>query len=545
LKVAGIPGPPPVKQTSCQHKNVLKIGTRIAKDKVQRKKRQKIDSRTDMKISSQTIQQLNLINHCLLNGDGGSVEKILTNGPIETLLSQEAISYARIENKKPLTLLLCTLATNNDIEPDRAQNWLDIYQSLVNKQLTQYVNDLPKGNVLKEIIESIIATSELTVSQIRLYKGSKKEWLDSVEICMDFNQWKIAEIMVCNTAKFQDKNQWFQDLIPILASRHKHYVNEIGNKKTDVDYRILVKLYDFCAIYASKNQQSKLAASMQQLQAGALEVNHKYEEAITLLKKIQYKSNSLNTNFSIARCYCKLDKHIECLDYLDKSIDGLIKEKVTSNTKENDTEKEKIKDNKFEIKASKALKDLAIISAKKNVPFFLVSGTLLGYAREGKLLSHDKDIDIGILGWENQYELSLAIKQSGVFSLEIEFLKGQKTYFIPIKHLATGIWIDIFVYHEENDHLVTGVDFFFGHQQTFKFSKFDLKEIDFLDVKMFAPSNIEKNLDENFGNWKIPDKGYISHLESPSTMNSQSTDYQITTRMQVLAAIKSKDILKL
>jgi hypothetical protein len=92
---------------------------------------------------------------------------------------------------------------------------------------------------------------------------------------------------------------------------------------------------------------------------------------------------------------------------------------------------------------------------------------------------------------------------------------------------------------------VTGVDFFFGHQQTFQFSKFDLKEIDFLGVKMYAPSNIEKNLEENFGDWRHPDKGYISHLESPSTMNLDDYDYQITLRMQILGAIKSKDIEKL
>jgi phosphorylcholine metabolism protein LicD len=284
---------------------------------------------------------------------------------------------------------------------------------------------------------------------------------------------------------------------------------------------------------------------MKLLQAAALEVDQKYDEAIKLLKKIQHKGNPLNINFSMARCFCKLKKTTECIDYLDKSIDNLLKEKLNSKMDKVEIKEKQEKDSKFELRASKALKDLAIISSKKNIPFFLVSGTLLGYAREGKLLSHDKDIDIGILGWENQFELSLAVKQSGIFSLEVDFLKGKKTYFIPIKHIATGIWIDIFVYHEQNDHLVTGVDFFFGHQQTFEFTKFDLKEIDFLGVKMYAPSNIEKNLDENFGNWKIPDKGYISHLESPSTMNKHSVDYQITTRMQVLAAIKSKDILKL
>jgi hypothetical protein len=139
----------------------------------------------------------------------------------------------------------------------------------------------------------------------------------------------------------------------------------------------------------------------------------------------------------------------------------------------------------------------------------------------------------------------LAIKQSGFFNLEIGFLKGQKKYFIPIRHIATGVCIDIFVYHEDQDKLITGVDFFFGQQQTFAFSKFNLNKVNFLGVEMYVPDNFESNLKENFGDWRRPDKGYISHLESPSTMNLDGYDYQITLRMQILGGIKTKDIEKL
>jgi tetratricopeptide (TPR) repeat protein len=498
-----------------------------------------------MKISNQTIQQLNHINHCLLNGDGGSVEKILTNGSLETLLSQDAIAFARIEDKKPLILLLCTLAANNEVEPERAQHWLDLYQSIVNKQLTPNIASLANGNVLKEVIQSAITGTTPTVSNIRAFRGNKREWLDSVEICMDQNQWQMAEIMVCNTTKFNDKNQWYQELSKNLADRYKHYVNEQDVQRVNVSYKTLSKLYEACSKYAKQYHQIKLTMALQQLEAGTLEMDGRYEEALKILKKLEEKSNSLNIKFSTSRVYCKLKNYGNCIEYLDKSIATLVQEKTNTETNAQEQTKEQTKDGDFEILASRALKDLAIISKKKNVPFFLVSGTLLGYAREGKLLAHDKDIDVGIIGWENQYELSLAIKQSGLFNLEIGFLKGQKTYFIPIRHIATGVCIDIFVYHEDQDKLITGVDFFFGHQQTFAFSKFSLSKVNFLGVEMYVPDNFENNLEENFGNWRNPDKGYISHLESPSTMNLDGYDYQITLRMQILGAVKSKDIEKL
>jgi tetratricopeptide (TPR) repeat protein len=363
---------------------------------------------------------------------------------------------------------------------------------------------------------------------------------------MDQNQWEMAELMVCNTTKFNDKHQWYQDLSKSLADRYKHYVNEQGVQRVNVSYKTLSKLYEACSKYAKQYNQIKLTMALQQLDSGTLEMDGRYEEALKILKKLEANSHSLNIKFSLSRIYCKLKKYDDCIEYLDKSIDALIHEKI--NTEANEPVEKKEHNNNshnFEILASQALKDLAVISNKKNIPFFLVSGTLLGYAREGKMLSHDKDIDVGIIGWENQYELSLAIKQSGLFNLEIGFLKGQKTYFIPIRHIATGVCIDIFVYHEDKDKLITGVDFFFGHQQKFAFSKFNLNKVNFLGVEMYVPDNYESNLEENFGDWRYPDKGYISHLESPSTMNLDGYDYQITLRIQILGAIKSKDLEKL
>ena len=87
------------------------------------------------------------------------------------------------------------------------------------------------------------------------------------------------------------------------------------------------------------------------------------------------------------------------------------------------------------------------------------------------------------------------------------------------------------------EKMVTGVDFFFGYRQTFAFTPFALKEIEFMGVKMYAPENAELNLEENFGNWRVPDPSYISHLESPSTVDKGGLPFMLTARLSAIAAM--------
>jgi hypothetical protein len=139
----------------------------------------------------------------------------------------------------------------------------------------------------------------------------------------------------------------------------------------------------------------------------------------------------------------------------------------------------------------------------------------------------------------------MALQESGLFTVSAEYLKGQDTFYIPIKHNATGMWIDVFVYHPQDGYWVTGVDFFFGYRQTFAFTPFDLRDIEFLGVTMQAPANAELNLTENYGNWREPDASYLSHLESPSTMDKGNLAYMLTARLAMLSACLKKQELKI
>jgi len=169
---------------------------------------------------------------------------------------------------------------------------------------------------------------------------------------------------------------------------------------------------------------------------------------------------------------------------------------------------------------------------------------LLGYARNGSLLSHDKDVDVGVMGWESQFDVAATLLQSKLFRVPLKYLKGKSCYFLPIIHQNTDVNIDIFFYRSQGDKLVTGVNHSFGYLQEFSFSKFDLQKIKFLGTDFYAPENIELNLRENFGNWRIPDKNYISHLESPSTIDVGGQVYMIVARINLLAAMISKDRIK-
>jgi hypothetical protein len=282
-----------------------------------------------------------------------------------------------------------------------------------------------------------------------------------------------------------------------------------------------------------------------------LETDGDLDRAIEQLQVLDPAQNTLALQLDLARCYCKQGRAQASIDRLDRAIEILVSSQNASETLSADalegTRPEGAKVEKsFDVKkASRALSDLTRMANEKGTPVFLVSGTLLGYVREGQLLAHDKDIDVGIVGWENQYNLCMALQETGLFTVSTQHLKGKDTFYIPIKHNDTGMWIDVFVYHPQGSHWVTGVDFFFGYRQTFAFTPFELQEIEFLGVKMQAPANAELNLTENYGNWRVPDASYLSHLESPSTMDKGNLAYMISSRMLMLSALLKKQNLKI
>jgi hypothetical protein len=505
-----------------------------------------------MKLTSEMHRVLALINAALMKGDESALAAAFEGVDLKELLSQETIAVTRALGKKPMTLLLCTLAEQNEVEKTRARFWLDCYQSIVNGSLADGIGQLSNHHIAKFVV--IALSSRISINQDYLsgkkLKGNPQAWQDALELLIDHKDWPSAyELLKHLGKKSADTEIWLQ-ISKSLSRRHPLYVDESGQAQVDVDYSILAKIYGMCADAAHNAKVIPVKKALLQLAASALETGGNYAHAIEQLDRLDPGKKSLSIQLDMARCFCKKNQYLQSLEKLDRVLDVYAEsqnaDEITSNK---DLSHDRPNDDgdhaSFDIgKASQALSDLSRMANDKKTPVFLVSGTLLGYVREGQLLSHDKDIDVGIVGWENQYKLCMALQESGLFTVSAQYLKGKDTFYIPIKHNATGMWIDIFVYHEIQGRWVTGVDFFFGYRQTFAFTPFTLKSIQFLGVEMNVPENSELNLTENYGNWQKPDSGYISHLESPSTMDKGGLQYMITARLTLISACIKKQNLK-
>ncbi|MFZ7343574.1 tetratricopeptide repeat protein [Avibacterium volantium] len=158
-------------------------------------------------------------------------------------------------------------------------------------------------------------------------------------------------------------------------------------------------------------------------------------------------------------------------------------------------------------KAAIALSALKQSFDKYNIPFFLISGTLLGCIRENKLLSHDKDIDVGVWSDFSIEQLSNILRESGCFYI----LPIYSPDVLVIRHV-NGINIDIFRhYREENDYWHA------GGKTKWHNTPFELMARSFLGNQYLIPKNYEVYLVENYGpDWRKPKLDFDSALDTPN-----------------------------
>jgi len=156
--------------------------------------------------------------------------------------------------------------------------------------------------------------------------------------------------------------------------------------------------------------------------------------------------------------------------------------------------------------AAVALKDINRVLRANGMKPFLVSGTLLGRIREGQLLAHDNDIDIGLMDDVDENTAARVLGASGYFHL----LPRRVGDCLRVKHL-NGIAIDVFLHYTDNGTVWHG-----GTKARWYNTPFGLTETTFLGERFWIPDAPERYLEENYGDWRTPIVNFDSTLDTPN-----------------------------
>lgn len=171
-------------------------------------------------------------------------------------------------------------------------------------------------------------------------------------------------------------------------------------------------------------------------------------------------------------------------------------------------------------------------------PFFFDMGTLLGIVREGRLLKHDMDIDLGVIVQsEADKEKIKELLTSFDAQLKYEYVV-QELGVIEQSYLYQGVKFDISYYYREADQDVCYL-MYRDPEKTYSDLQMDVVQLTcpaitattkvaFQGLKVNAPANPEAYLAVRYGeNWRIPDKKYV-YWKGPSTRFTSYTGEQVT-----------------
>lgn len=488
------------------------------------------------------------IEQLLQSRDYAALETLVIEEMPKDLLSEPTLDAARVLRQDATVIFLASLAVENLPKPFRFQAWLAVYQSIGRGESSAELGALPARQPLRLVAEAVVRKTTIDAAALKKGHGPLDEWFHAAELAIDQLRFDLLEQVVRELVRRKlDAQEWLR-FTRVLFNRHSFIpqtaVNDaLGRCYSRIRDHLIVRLP------AVDKVRSRLAlfAAHCHFHSG------NYPAAIEAAMSATTVEDRIHAAFDIARSHCFSGQLDQSLVWLDRLVELMCAhgplhapQPAAPLRRPDEPEPDKEARNAFDpVQASGALLDLQNALEPIGKKAFLVSGTLLGFHREGGLLAHDKDIDVGIIGWEDQYEVANALLQSGRFGLDARRLRGSKAYHIPVRHIETRVSIDIFVYHEEDGKLVTGVESYFGYLQKFAFTPFGLTKAGFLGIEFYVPDDIERNLAENFGDWRQSDPDYISHLQSPSTVDVGGLVFQIVGRIRALEAIKAGKFEKL
>lgn len=191
--------------------------------------------------------------------------------------------------------------------------------------------------------------------------------------------------------------------------------------------------------------------------------------------------------------------------------------------------------------AERALTDLHHLLNDAGIPFFLTSGTLLGVVRDGKLIEHDKDIDIG-LSWESdRHALMECLSESFTLiphRLDRDISEHWKTSFV---HTDTGVFLDCNFFKQAEDGVLSGFDHL-PQPCLSVIGELSLQNLEWQGRQWSIPNPVEPFLKSFYGpDWRSPDKYFDKVLSNKGRLDDSLDIRRCYGYNRLYGAIMGKD----
>lgn len=459
---------------------------------------------------------------------------------LDLITSPDFLDYCRRLKNVPAIIFVASIATSNSSAKNRPWMILQVYQSILAKKLSPDIAALSPYHVIRRTVESIIDKKVIVIGKAggRKLTGTGQDWFFCIELCMDHEQLSSALLLMEGHLRAETSPEFLLLCAKSIVNRVKVVL------EADLASEPMLRWIRFTTALYRRTLPvlPRVAFELAQIVVTFHHKNRQYVECIEWCSlPVPEGCNPTMLQFRSAQAHSSMGQYRPAIDLLDQVFATMLEqtdEQIDAQFQNSDVKGAKARPREFDGQAAaRALTDLNALLQGADIVPFLVSGTLLGYERNGGFLSHDKDIDVGIFAEQDIFSVVDLVLKSPTFRLLRGYLRLERIYQLPVMHKATSICIDIFVYYDYDGQLITGVHGTFGYNQNFVFSKFGLKTVRFLDVDFAVPDDIPRNLRENYGDWEISDPYYATHLQSPSTKDVGGEIHMMVSRLELLGGI--------
>lgn len=159
----------------------------------------------------------------------------------------------------------------------------------------------------------------------------------------------------------------------------------------------------------------------------------------------------------------------------------------------------------FRLNVRRLLSKVKQLLDQLEIPFWISSGTCLGFYRQCDVIPYTTDVDIGVFIKDYKPEL---ISTFSMYDLPLTHLFGKVEDSYELSFQDRDVKLDVFCFYEEDNYVWNGgTQARTGKKFKYSFPKFQLCWTEFLDLKLRVPCETDKYVEANYGkNWFQPVK---------------------------------------